>query len=85
MPCRFFLIVALLLSLAACGAGDGASSAPSSTENAASDSTDANAAAALPALASDPVASAQASLDDDSRQVTPVLSYAPQTDDTPPR
>ncbi|WP_284505307.1 hypothetical protein [Caballeronia sp. INDeC2] len=37
--------------------------------------------AASPAPASDPVVSAQASLDADSHQVAPVLSYAPDSDD----
>ncbi|SAK92294.1 hypothetical protein AWB80_06654 [Caballeronia pedi] len=82
MLCRPFLIFALLLSLSACGPDDNATPLPSSNANAASDSAATDAAAALPVFASDPVASAQASLDADSRQVPPVLSYAPDSDDT---
>jgi|GEM_PF-3083497 len=80
MLCRSVLISALLLSLSACGPGDNATPIPSPNANAASDSAATD--AALPVFASDPVASAQASLDADSRQVTPVLSYAPDSDDS---
>ncbi|BAN25825.1 hypothetical protein BRPE64_BCDS11640 [Caballeronia insecticola] len=80
----------LLLSLAACGPGDSASSTPSSSASAANRNAAGDAAsnpsstddtATSPISASDPVASAQASLDADSRQVTPVLSYAPDPDE----
>jgi hypothetical protein len=84
MPCRFLVIFALLLSLVACGAGDNAMPVPSSnaSANTASDSAAVDASAAAPGAASDPVSSAQASLDADNRQVTPVLSYAPDSEDT---
>ena len=86
MPCRLLLVAALLLTLAACGPGDTASSTPSSSldaaRRAASDNTSIGSNAALPEPASDPVASAQASLSADSREVAPVLSYAPDPDES---
>ena len=84
MPCRFLLIAALSLALVACGAGDNATPVPSSnaSANAASDSAAIDASATAPSAASDPVSSAQASLDADNRKVKPVLSYAPDAEDT---
>ncbi|SAL03230.1 hypothetical protein AWB83_06740 [Caballeronia ptereochthonis] len=91
MLCRSILIVTLLLSLAACGPGDSSSSTSSSNASAANrnaaDDASSNPSftsetATSPIPVSDPVASAQASLDADSRQITPVLSYAPNADDS---
>ncbi|SAL79552.1 hypothetical protein AWB71_05924 [Caballeronia peredens] len=90
MLCRAVSIAMLLLLLAACGPGDSASSTPSSNasvanRNAAGDASSnpssADEPATSPVFASDPIASAQASLDADSHQVTPVLSYAPDPDE----
>lgn len=83
MPCRLLLLAALLLTLAACGPGDSTSSSSlDAARRAASDSTSNDSNAALPDPASDPVASAQASLSLDSRAVAPVLSYAPNPDES---
>lgn len=79
---RRSILTIAALSLFGCGPGD---QLPARVDNAslpASDTRDsADLSAEFPLAASDPIASAQASLDADSHQVTPVLSYAPDADD----